>query len=152
MVSGITWLDVVATFASVATAVGVFLAWWQIRLAKQQATTQFEDNMAREYREIALRLPVKALLGEELDEKEYANALDDFYHYIDLTNEEIFLRQHGRISAKTWNNWRDGIKSNLSRPAFRKAWEEIKSRASDSFEELRLLEASGFAADPRKWR
>jgi hypothetical protein len=149
--SGINLLDWVTAIASIATAVGVLMAWWQIRLAKQQAITQFEDNMAREYREIALRLPVRALLGEELDEKEYAQALDDFYHYIDLSNEQTFLRQNKRISAETWKNWCDGIKSNLSRPAFRKAWEEIKSRANDSFAELRRLEASGFKDDPHSW-
>jgi hypothetical protein len=46
--SGINLLDLVATVASIATAVGIFFAWWQIRLAKQQATTQFEDSLAGE--------------------------------------------------------------------------------------------------------
>lgn len=149
--NSISWLDIVSAIASIATAVGIWFAWQQIRLAKQQATTQFEDNMAREYREIALQLPVKALLGEELNDKEYTQALDNFYHYIDLSNEQVFLRQNERISTETWINWCDGIKSNLSRPAFKKAWEEIKMRASDSFAELRRLEASGFKDDPHSW-
>ena len=146
------WMELVTTIASVATAVAVFFAWWQIRLAKRQAITQFEDGLGREYREIAQRIPVKALLGEEIEEKLYEKALDDFYHYIDLTNEQVFLRQNNRITLKTWENWCEGIKSNLSRPAFKKAWTEIKSRATDSFNELRRLEASGFKDDPFKWR
>jgi len=146
------WMELVSTIASVATAVAVFFAWSQIRLTKRQAITQFEDGLGREYREIAQRIPVKALLGEEIEEELYENALDDFYHYIDLTNEEVFLRQNNRVTLKTWENWCDGIKSNLSRPAFKKAWAEIKSSATESFNELRRLEASGFKDDPYKWR
>jgi hypothetical protein len=146
------WIDIVTALASVATAFGVGFAGLQIRLAKRQARTQFEDGLAREYREIAQRIPVKALLGEEIDDRDYGNALDELYHYIDLSNEQVFLRQNDRISSKTWENWCDGIKSNLSRPAFKKAWTEIKSRATESFNELRRLEASGFKDDPCKWR
>ena len=73
-------------------------------------------------------------------------------HYIDLTNEQIFLRQYNRVSAKTWENWRDGIKSNLARPAFKRAWNEIKLRVPKSFEELRRLEKVDFKDDPLKWR
>ena len=45
--------------------------------------------------------PVKAMLGDEIEEKAYEKALDDFYHYIDLTNEQVFLRQNNRISRQT---------------------------------------------------
>ena len=145
------WLELITAIASAATAVGVILAWQQIKLAQEQAATQFEDNIAREYREIALRLPVKALLGEPLDDDEHINQLEDFYHYIDLTNEEIFLRQQNRIRSETWTNWRDGIKSHLAKPAFKRAWDEIKMRAPGSFDELRRLENSDFNDDPRRW-
>ena len=141
----------IMAIASVVMAIGVLLAWWQIRLAKLQATTRFEDDIAREYRELIFRLPSEALLGRPLDEKKYLEPLDELFHYIDLTNEEIFLRQQGRISRETWIYWLDGIKSNLSRPAFKKAWEEIKSQTDDIFLELRQLEASGFKADPLEW-
>ena len=151
--------ELITAIASIATAVGVifaavgvFMAWQQIKLTKQQAATQFEDNIAREYREIALRLPVKALLGEPLNDDEHTEQLEDFYHYIDLTNEEIFLRQRNRIGSETWTNWRDGIKSHLAKPAFRRAWNEIKMRAPESFEELRRLENSGFKDDPLRWQ
>ena len=145
-------LNFIYAIAAVATAVGVFLAWWQIKLGKKQAETQFEDELAREYRNIAKRLPVKALLGEDLDAEEYDKALADFYHYIDLSNEQVFLRQNKRISSETWENWCDGIKSNLTRIAFKRGWDEIKSKATGSFEELRRLEETGFKDDPYKWR
>jgi hypothetical protein len=111
---------IIGVIASVATAVGVFLAFRQLRLTKQQAITSFEDTISREYRELTTSIPTKALLGKELSDTEHEKALDGFYHYIDLSNEQIFLRQRGRVSLETWEFWRDGIKSNLCRPAFKR--------------------------------
>jgi hypothetical protein len=125
----------------------------QIETGQEQARTQFEDDLAREYREIAQRIPVKALLGEELNDKEYAAALDSFYHYIDLSNTQIFLRQEGRVSLKTWESWCEGIAWNLSLPAFCKAWAEIGPKTERTnkeriFRELRQLECNEFEGDP----
>jgi hypothetical protein len=145
-------VDLLGLIASAATAFGVVMAWWQVREARRQAVTSFEDSMSREYRDIAQKLPVAALLGDPLSEEELTSNLDDFYHYIDLTNEQVFLRQRGRVRADTWANWRDGIQTNLSRPAFRAAWERIKEKAPNSFEELRRLEAERYGSDPRKWK
>ena len=147
-----TWNEIIQLLATVATPIAVLLAWWQLRLTKQQSVVTFEDSLAREYREIADRLPIGALLGEQLSDAEYSQAIDTFYRYIDLSNEQVFLRINRRITKNTWQNWADGIKSNLSHPAFRRAWEEIKRRAPDSFAELRRLEQSDFAADPAQWR
>ena len=125
--------------ASIATAVGVCLTAAQLWLARKQAVTNFEDEFGREYRKLAAELPIKALLGEELDEKEYAEHFDEFYHYIDLCNEQVFHHQHGRITPSTWEFWRVGITHNLARPAFRRAWNEIAARSDSDFKELRSL-------------
>lgn len=42
--------------------------WWQLWLTRRQAVVAFEDGLAREYREIAQRLPVAALLGEKIED------------------------------------------------------------------------------------
>lgn len=144
-------LDLVQTFAGLATAAGIFLAWWQIRLTKRQALTDFEDGLAREYRQIAESIPVPALLGVDLSDKEFDTAFARFFRYVDLCNEQVFLRMNGRISQATWLNWVDGMQSNLARPAFARAWTVIKTRPPGSFEELRRLEDEGFAGDPRGW-
>jgi hypothetical protein len=147
------WKDVaqwVSALAAVVSAGGLLLAFWQLRLMKRMAVTQFEDTLAREYRELAAQLPTKALLGEELTEDEHKKALDEFIHYIDLSNEQVFLRRSRRISLVTWQNWRDGIRSNLERPAFAKAWQQITDR-SGNFAELRRLEAEGYRSDPAEW-
>ena len=145
------WANALQSIAAAGTALGVAFAGWQLLLAHRQATTSFEDSVSREYRSVAHRLPVNALLGDALPEDHFQESLDDFYHYIDLSNEQAFMRTRGRVSSSTWQNWQDGIKANLSKPAFKSAWEHIKSKAPGTFQELRRLETEGFAVDPRKW-
>lgn len=145
-------IDAIQALASIATAVGLFMAWWQIRLTKQQAVTTFEDQLAAQYREIIRRLPVDALLGEALPSDVQQDVLTVFFHYIDLTNEQVFLRSIGRVTNRTWANWCDGIEGTLRLTAFATAWVEIKRRAPKSFEELHRLEADRFQSDPVRWR
>ena len=146
-----SWNEWAGTIASVATAIGVLIAAWQLWEARRQGRTEFEDGLAREYREIAQRIPVDALLGGELDEKTFAASLNDFYSYVDLSNEQVFLRMNRRVSKQTWDNWANGIRANLARAAFRRAWEHIKARAPDNFEELKRLEKQTFRGDPAQW-
>jgi hypothetical protein len=65
-------------------------------------------------------------------------------------NEQVCLRQRGRINGAAWESWRDGIQANLSLSPFGRSWEEIKRR-SRSFEELRRLEREEFKIDPKSW-
>ena len=140
------------TLAAVATAVGVVLAWLQLRQANQQSQTNFEDELTREYRELARHIPPEALLDKKLSESEQEKAFPYLYQYVDLSNEQTFLRMIGRIGEKTWTFWRDGIRTNLARPAFKAAWNRIKADSPNSFEELRHLESSNFEEDPRRWK
>lgn len=132
-------LEVLSAFASIATALGVAVAAWQLWLAHKQSVTSFEDSLAKEYRELAAKLPTKALLGETLTDEEHAEYFDEFYRYFDLCNEQAFLHKNGRISEVTWTFWNDGIASNLGRPAFSRAWREVAARANNDFLELRAL-------------
>lgn len=137
--------------ASVATAVGVGFAAYQLWLTHRLAVTAFEDALAKEYRELAATLPTKALLDQVLTTEELSEALDEFYHYFDLSNGEIFLRQIGRVSKKTWGFWSDGIRSHFRRPAFQQAWQFISSRTPKDFAELRRALREDFQEDPRSW-
>lgn len=145
------WLGLISALASVATAIGVFMAGWQIQLAKRLATTQFEDDLTKQFREIIQKIPIEALLGEELSEEKYSAARDDFYRYIDLSNEQVFLRRNGRVSKATWRLWCDGINAFLQRPAFNRAWRDFKLKSPGVFVELRRLEDDGFKEDPHTW-
>ncbi len=123
--------------ASLATAAGIIVATVQLWLARRQSITSFEDEFSPEYRELAAKLPTKALLGEALSEDEHEQKFDEFYHYIDLCNEQVFLHRRKRITKATWRFWRDGIEHNLKRPAFKRAWSEIAARSDTDFQELR---------------
>jgi len=137
---------------SIGTMVAVLVAAWQIRRNTRQSTTDFEDDISREYRELAREIPIDALLGANLKENDLQAAFPRLYQYIDLSNEQVFLRMNGRISRSTWINWCDGIKSNLSRPAFDQAWKKTKKKSDGSFKELRQLEKDQFKTDPRSWQ
>jgi hypothetical protein len=125
--------------ASIATAVGVVFAGWQLRATKDIARTQFEDRLTEQYRNIIRQVPIEALLGAQLSDEEHVKALPIFYHYFDLSNEQAFLNDRERIRDRTWKEWRDGIEQNLSRPAFARAWREIEQLRPDSFAELRSV-------------
>lgn len=134
-----TYLEILSSLANIATAAALGVAAWQLVLAKHQAITGFEDSFAKEYRELASKLPTKALLGEPLTDDEYNSHFDEMYHYFDLCNEQAFLFKAGRISNETWAFWKDGIRTNLNRPAFERAWSEIATKAKDDFSELKAL-------------
>jgi hypothetical protein len=121
------------------TAWGAWAAVGQLRLLKQQSVTALEDTLGSEYRQLASTLPLPALLGEALSDEQQAAALDEFYRYFDLCNHQIFLHDNRRVSDATWRFWEEGIRSNLKRPAFARAWAEIAARANGDFAELRRV-------------
>jgi hypothetical protein len=141
----------VSAIAAIVAAIGVWYARSQLKTSRDIAQLQFEDALGKEYRELANRLKPKALLGEELSEQEYQDAFDELFHYVDLSNEQVSLRQRGRIGLEVWESWRAGISTNLALPAFSRAWREIKAKSS-SFQELRRFELEGAASDPRNWK
>ncbi|MDO8437504.1 MAG: hypothetical protein Q7S69_05015 [Nitrosomonadaceae bacterium] len=132
-------IEVLSALAHIATALAVGVAAFQLRAAHKQSITSFEDSLTKEYREVASNLPLKALLGESLEDREHQDHLKYFYRYFDLCNEQAFLHKVGRISDPTWKFWQDGILTNLRRPAFARAWCEIAHRANDDFSELRAI-------------
>jgi hypothetical protein len=143
-----------ADIAAAATAVGVFFAAWALFLQRGQARTQFEDAIGAQYRElIRPQLLSHALLPNafnELPELERDRSRH-VYLYLDLCNEQVFLRAIGRVSRSTWTvQWAEGIRANLQQnEVIARTWQLIK-QATDDFDELRVFEASGWK-DPRSW-
>lgn len=134
-----TLLEFLSAIASLATAVGVGVAAYQLLVARRQALTTFEDSLNSQYRLVIERLPLEALFGEAMAQDMIQALLPHFYRYFDLCNEQAFLHKNERVSEKTWRNWEDGIKTNMNRPAFAAAWSEVAARANDDFEHLRRL-------------
>lgn len=141
----------VSALAAVVSASGVVFVVVQLWLSKRIAQSQFEDSLAREYRDLAALLPPEALMGENLPDEEYQAAFRNLFRYIDLSNEQVFLRQRRRVSPQVWQFWCAGIRSNLARPAFARAWEQIAGNC-DSFQELHRLINEDYANDPATWR
>jgi len=137
-------------FVSIATPLSVLVLAYQLWQRKKQFTTEFEDHLTDQYRDVIYEIPVDALLNGS-DSDGYEGELKDYYRYIDLSNEQVFLRQESRVSKSTWENWKAGIEANLDRPDFEQAWEEVKDQAPDSFNELRKLEDADTPDDPRYW-
>jgi hypothetical protein len=137
--------------SSAFTALGVLLVLVQVRLMRKQAQTAFEDQLSREFRDTIHLLPAKVVLGAALTEAGREEHFDEIYRYLDLSNEQTFLRSIGRVSRRTWENWCIGIRDLLELPEFRKVWNEVKEHADSRFSELRRLEAGGFKVDPRTW-
>ena len=131
--------DLLSALASLGTTIGLFVAAWQLWLAHRQSVTNFEDSFAKEYRELATKLPAAALLGEDISEDEYKRVFEHLYHYFDLCNEQAFHHKIGRVTPSTWVFWCDGMKSNLARPVFKRGWKEVCKRSGKDFAELREL-------------
>jgi hypothetical protein len=138
------------TLVAIATPVSVFVLAYQLWQRKKQFTTEFEDKLTSDYRDIVYEIPVDALLDDS-DSEGYEGCLKDYYRYIDLSNDQVFLRQEGRISKSTWENWRAGIETNMGRDDFEEAWNEIEEKAPDSFNELRKLKDPNKPDDPLYW-
>jgi len=140
---------ILTTIPSVVTAFLVVIAMRHLRLTRELAQSSFEDSLNKEYRSLMMGIPVDALLGRKVSEDDFPRTREYIYNYIDLCNEQVFLRKKGRITAATWWEWAEGIQSNLEKPTFLRVWLEIKEASPKVFKELRQLEASEFRPDPK---
>lgn len=138
--------------ASIATAVGVCIAAWQISESKKKSSAAFEDSFDQQYRELSYSIPVNAFLGKDLREDEKDNAREAVYNYLDLCNEQVYQRTKKRISESRWSEWFGGIESNLKRPFISAVWYEVEESAAGSFSFLERLENEGYSIDPAKWK
>jgi len=134
---------------TVVTALGVLFGAWQIRLSKKQAQAKFEDQLDQQYRSLTIDLPVDVLIGKKPQEKDQARVRELIYNYLDLTNEQTYLRAKGRISGHTWISWSSGIAAHLKRPAFESVYKEIEN--TSGFTYLERLVKSNYLSDPISW-
>ena len=139
------------SIASVATAIGVLIATWQIWQSRKLASASFEDSYDQQYRELIYRVPVDALLGKKLNEQNHNEAREVIYNYLDLCNEQVYQRSKRRVSKARWGEWRSGIKDNLDKPLISGIWSEVKNNIPGSFSFLEQLEQSEFKSDPARW-
>lgn len=134
---------------SLVTALGVGFGAWQIRVGKEQAQAAFEDSLDQQYRTLSMELPVNVLIGEPVEESERNKVRELIFNYLDLSNEQVYLRAKGRVSKHTWASWSMGIKLLLAKPSFKEVYAEVKDKSDFTY--LNRLVASDFSSDPKSW-
>ena len=144
----VDWNSIVSIF----TAVGVLLAAFQLRVSSKIAQSEFEDSIDQQYRELTKGIPVDALIGKRVSEEKKELTRELIYNYLDLCNEQTFLRKNKRVRKGTWVDWCSGIESNLGKVEFNNVWAEIKQEAPKTFTFLERLEKSKFQEDPSTWK
>ncbi len=148
----IDW-DIVSSAAtaigSLATALGVCFGAWQIKVTKEQAQATFEDGFDQQYRSLSMELPVNVLIGNPVTEENRDRVRELVFNYLDLANEQVYLRAKGRISKHTWASWASGIQSHLEKPAFSEVYLEVKEKSHFTY--LSRLADSNFESDPGTW-
>ncbi|HYD02141.1 MAG TPA: hypothetical protein VEB22_13020 [Phycisphaerales bacterium] len=142
-------LQTIASLTGIATSTSMIIAYRQLKLATRNSQLTFEDALAREYRQIGSRVPLRAVLGEDLSDAAIEAALPEFFWYFDLSNQQVFLRRNDRVSDLAWGVWAEGIRANMARPAFAKAWRTIAEAQPSLFADLRwfLAQADGVRDD-----
>lgn len=140
------------SLVSVATAAGVLIAAFQLRMSSKIAQSEFEDSIDQQYRDLARGIPVDALIGKSVADDKNEMTRELIYNYLDLCNEQIFLRLKKRVRKDTWRDWCTGMEPNLSKPEFEKVWSEVKLEAPQTFTFLERLEKNSFKDDPLKWK
>jgi hypothetical protein len=146
-----TILQTIASLTGIATSTSMFIAYRQLKLASRNSQLTFEDALAREFRQVATRVPLAALLGDDLASDKFSDVLPTFYWYFDLSDEQVFQRRFGRVSDVTWANWSAGIHATMRRPAFARAFAEITARMPEAFPDLRAFIAESPQTDPQGW-
>jgi hypothetical protein len=136
------------SLVSIATAIGVGIAAWQIWESRKLTSAAFEDSFDQQYRELSYSIPVDALLGKVLDPKNEEQAREAVYNYLDLCNEQVYQRAMKKVSSQRWHEWALGIEANLSRPFFNRVWCEVKQCSPGSFSFLEEWEKAKFKTDP----
>ena len=123
----------------------------QIFRSNTQQRVIFEDSINKEYRDIIQRTPYKALMDEDVSFSRIEAVNNEIYNYMDLCNEQVYLRMSNRVSKKTWNNWQDGMRTNFELKVFNNTVTEVFEKFPSNFSELQRVKASDFNTDPKKW-
>ena len=99
-------IELAQEYASLITAVGVLVATWQLWLSRSLAQSSFEDSLVKEYRDLIRRIPVDVLIGRSFDRevagRAYSELRELIFNYLDLTNEQVYLRMNRRVRRSTW--------------------------------------------------
>jgi predicted transposase YdaD len=126
------------TIESAATIIAVIIAAMAIRQHNQLALAKYEEDFDKQYRELAMIIPMDVFLGIK-NETVTPEVREAIFNYFDLTNEQIYQRIKGRISKDTWDDWCAGINDNMKCPEIHNLWLEVLEKAPGRFTHLELF-------------
>ena len=105
--------------ASIATAIGVYLAVIGLRQARVQRVRQFESMFVQRYWKLMDDLSLQAWQGMPRRRGRVAPADEKAVRaYFQLCEDEMELRAEGWISTPTWKLWAKGIRHQAARWPF----------------------------------
>lgn len=134
-------LDDLASIATIIGGLSIIAVFWQIGQQSAIARSTFENLFVQQYQQLIQRLPIKALLGDELSDQERVKYLGEFYHYIDLCNTQAYHHAKRRITKSTWAEWYEGIKANFERKELSLVWSYVAAKSPSEFSDLRKIVA-----------
>lgn len=120
MTAGWEWVEIGAQFATIVTALAVFLALLQLTQGRTAKHRDFENLYVQRYWNLMDSFegnPWTATSVDDLIERDRSRVSA----YLQLCEDELDLRRNGFISTKTWEIWADGMKSQCARPAYKDA-------------------------------
>jgi hypothetical protein len=100
----------------------------QLKVQNAQIRTDLFAEYTKRYQEIMLHLPLDIEKDDfELNKCKKAE-IDQTIRYIrvyfDLSAEEYFLHENGKIEEKVWQEWLQGMKYLINKPSFIRIWDE----------------------------
>ncbi|RYU62455.1 hypothetical protein EWI61_02920 [Methylolobus aquaticus] len=130
------WIALLSAAATLLSTIVAFVALWkqlqkvnlQLQLQNQQLQLQQFADYTKRYQEIVFRFPeeINESTFQLKDHQEYRSIMRCMRSYFDLSFEEWQLHKRGYLDSATWDVWRGGMKTALSKTAFRQAWAVIK--------------------------
>jgi len=127
-------ISVSETVAVTTAIVAVLALIYQIRIAKRQTQIQTFLIYTDRYRDVLRRLPPDIMSPhfnlDDLVEARKEDTRRAILDYFDLCSEEFYLWSHSLVGKEVWRLWSEGMKSQISKDAFRSEWGTAKQQRS----------------------
>lgn len=125
----VNWGDVPTWVAAVAAVAGVIGLGAQLRGVDRQIRLQTYSDYTRRYEFLVAKFPEDINFASFVlrTRTDYASVMRTMRSYFDLCFEEWDLNENCLITKSVWKTWLTGMKTAMSKPAFRQAWDRVKA-------------------------
>lgn len=136
------WAEAVSSFISAITLITIVFAFLQIKSSNKQMHREFESMYIGRFWEIIDEFSDSFIFQNipENSDKRVA------YKYLSLSNEQVGLKAHGRITDETWEYWSKDIKNFCENPFI----EQMLIEHNNSFPYVWELSQNSLPYSPKK--